>query len=163
MKQFIIIASLLVTLSGCASISELSQSVSEVNFDSLDAGKSGAFTYEDNMVFANIDKRTVFLAAKEGFAKSGFILKKADFDKGTLFGYHDITAHDWNVVAGVYLKESGSDILVKVITKTSKDFSLVGNLGDTTSGSWPQMILSGMQDYIMRESSITNPSKKHFR
>lgn len=163
MKRLMMVAFLLVALSGCVSISELPQSVSEVDFDSLDAGKSGAFTYEDNMVFANIDKRTAFLAAKEGFTRSGFILKRANFDKGTLFGYHDITAHDWNVVAGVYLKESGSDISVKVIAKTSKDFSLVGNLGDTTSGSWPQMILSGMQDYIMRESNITNPAKKHFR
>ena len=153
----------LLVISGCASISELPQSISEVNFDSLDAGKTGAFTYEDNMVFANIDKRTAFLAAKEGFTRSGFILKKGDFDQGILFGYHDITDHDWNVVAGVYLKESGSDISVKVIAKTSKDFSLIGNLGDTTSGSWPQKILSGMQDYIMRESSITNPAKKHFR
>lgn len=163
MKRAIIVLFLLATFSGCASISELPQSPSEVNFDSLDAGKSGAFTYEDSMVFTNIDKRTTFLAAKEGLMTAGFILKKADFDKGILFGYHDITAHDWNVVAGIYLKESGSDISVKIITKTSKDFSLIGNLGDTTSGSWPQRILSGMQDYIMRESSITNPAKKHFR
>jgi hypothetical protein len=163
MTRLCLLLSPLLVIAGCTSISELPQSVSAVNFDSLDAGKTGAFTYEDSMVFANIDKRTAFLAAKEGLMRSGFTLEKADFDKGTLFGYHDITAHDWNIVAGVYLKESGSDISVKVIAKTSKDFSLVGNLGDTTSGSWPQMILSGMQSYIARESSITNPAKKNFR
>jgi len=50
MKKFIVIASLLATLSGCASISELHQSVSEVNFDSLDAGKSGAVIYEEDYI-----------------------------------------------------------------------------------------------------------------
>jgi len=151
------------SISGCASISELPQSASDVNFDSIEAGKIGAFTYADNMIFSDIDKRTAFLAAKEGLMSSDFVLKKTNFHNGTLFGYHDITPHDWNIVAGVYLKEIGSDIAVKVIVQTSKDFSLVGNLGDTTSGSWPQAILSGMQDYIQRESNITNPSKKHFR
>lgn len=164
-KAFLIIATTFISIgfSGCASISELPQSTSEVNFDSLDAGKAGMWKYEDSMRFVGVDKRTAFLAAKEGLIRSGFVVKKARYDEGTVFGYHGITAHDWNIVAGVYIKEFQNETAVKVITNTSKDFSLVGNLGDTTSGSWPQMILSGMQDYIYRESNITNPAKGHFR
>ena len=147
--------------SGCATLSELPQSTKDVNFESKNCGRTAMWTYEDSAYFKNIDREMAFLAAKHGLSESGFVIRKTSYEDGYLLGYHDLTAHDWNVVAGVYLKQAGEQTAVKVIAKTSKDFSLIGNIGDTTSGSWPQMILSAMQDYIVKESETADKPKKH--
>ncbi|RJO64196.1 MAG: hypothetical protein C4540_04770 [Candidatus Omnitrophota bacterium] len=163
MKRHTLIYIFLLLLSGCATLSSLPQTIDGVDFNSLKTGRTAMWTYEDETVFNNMDKEMIFLAAKHGLSASGFVIRKASFEDGVLLGYHDTTAHDWNVVAGVYIKQSGEKTAVKVIAKTSKDFSLVGNIGDTTSASWPQLIISAMQDYIVKESLTANKPAKHLK
>jgi len=154
---------LILLISGCATLSSLPQKTSEVDFNSLNTGRTAMWTYEDSTFFDNMDKEMIFLAAKHGLSVNDFIIRRASFEEGVLFGYHDSTAHDWNVVAGVYIKQFEKKTAVKVIAKTSKDFSLVGNIGDTTSAGWPQLIISAMQDYIVKESLTSNRPTKHLR
>jgi hypothetical protein len=151
----------LMGLAGCATLSSLPQSVDEVDFNSFTTGKTAMWKYEDSTSFKNVDKEMLFLAAKHGLSTNGFVIHKASYEDGVLLGYHDITPHDWNIVAGVYIKPFGEKTVVKVIAKTSKDFSLVGNIGDTTSGSWPQLIISSMQDYVLKESLTADKPQKH--
>ena len=148
-------------ISGCATLSSLPQSTKNVDFNSLKTGRTAMWTYEDSVFFKNMDKEMIFLAAKHGLSVNNFVIRKASYEDGVLLGYHDITPHDWNVVAGVYIQQFGEKTAVKVITKTSKDFSLVGNIGDTTSGSWPQLIINAMQDYIVKESQTSDKPQKH--
>jgi hypothetical protein len=64
------------------------------------------------------------------------------------------SVRDWYVVAGVSLQETAEGTNVKVIAHTSRDISLIGPLGDTTSASWPQLILSHMREFIAQGSGL---------
>jgi len=62
-----------------------------------------------------------------------------------VIGEHGMTAHDWNVIGGVYFKERHQDTQVKVIIEGSKD---IGFSGDVTSEGWTGKILKGLRDYL---------------
>ena len=145
------------TLAGCFPVASLPRSASSVDFQSPKSGKTALWTYEDSMVFKGVDKQTAFQAAKQGLAKADFVVKEASLQDGMVLGYHGITWHDWYIHAGVYLQETAEGTNVKVIAYTSKDFSLVGQIGDTTSVSWPQLILGNMREFLARESRGATP------
>lgn len=157
-KFMVLICSLL--LSACVSISSMPQSANEVDFSSDLEGRTGFSQYEEVYFLKGVDKRTAYLASKEGLSEAGFTIKKASFENGMAIGEHGLTAYDWNVVAGVYVKEAPKGTDVKIIVEGSKD---VGFWGDMTAKSWPQEIFKGMKDYILTESLIDNPNKKHFQ
>ncbi len=158
--RFALILFLILALTGCVSISSLPQSADKVNFSSDLEGRTGWSKYEEVMFFRGVDKRTAYLAAKEGLSTAGFTIKKASYDNGLIIGEHGMTAYDWNIVAGVYIQEEKKGTNTKVIVEGSKD---IGFWGDMTEQSWPQRILKGMKDYILSESLINNPNKKHFQ
>ncbi len=56
-----------------------------------------------------------------------------------------MTAHDWNILAGVYFVTVGSNTKVKVIIEGSKD---IGFSGDVTSDGWSGKILKGMREHL---------------
>jgi hypothetical protein len=58
-----------------------------------------------------------------------------------------MTAHDWNVVAGVYFREEPGAVAVIVLVEGSKDF---GFSGDAIGGGWTGRILQGMRAYLQR-------------
>lgn len=95
--------------------------------------------------FRNYTSRQVYDAAKVGLGNAGFSLREADRSKGYVFGEHGMTTHDWNIIAGVYFKESGKDTNVAVIVEGSKD---IGFSGDVTSDGWTGKILKGMREYL---------------
>ena len=146
-------------ISGCASVASLPQSAEEANFSTADEGRTGWSKYEEVYFLKGVDRRTAYLAAKEGLATAGFTIKKANYEKGMAIGEHGMTAYDWNVVAGVYMREEKKGTSVKVHVQGSKD---VGFLGDMTADSWPQKIFKGMKEYILTESLIEDANKKHF-
>ena len=59
-----------------------------------------------------------------------------------MLGEHGITAYDWNIVAGVYIKSDVDGSTAKAIVEGSKD---VGFWGDMTASSWAQDIFKGMR------------------
>jgi hypothetical protein len=137
---FILIAS------GCASMNSLPQSADEVDFDSGVEGKTGWSAYEEITTFPGVTMRDAFDAAKAGLGDAGFALRKADYEKRMVLGAHGMTAHDWNVVAGVYLRSVAEGVQAKVHVEGSKD---IGFSGDATSGAWTGQILKGMRKYIL--------------
>lgn len=145
---------------GCASINSLPQSAAEVDFDASQEGRTGWSRYEETMLFRGADARTVYLAAKAGLADAGFTIKRANFEQGMAIGEHGMTSYDWNIVAGVYIRESAEGTDAKVLVEGSKD---VGFWGDMTASSWAQDILKGMRQYILTESQISDPNREHFR
>ena len=160
MRLFVFILPLfLLLVSGCASINSLPQSASAVDFDQGKEGRTGWSKYEEVFFFRGIDRRTAYFAAKAGLADAGFTIKRADYESGCALGEHGMTAYDWNIVAGVYIKETGEGCLAKVLVQGSKD---TGFWGDMTGSSWPQDIFKGMRKYIFTESQINNPNKRHF-
>lgn len=137
-------AILILTLTGCASVGMLPQDSSRVNFDGRE-GKTGWSKYEQVEKFHGYNQSQIYEAAKVGLGCAGFSLRKADKSKGFVIGEHGMTAHDWNVIAGVYFKESNGATNVKIITEGSKD---VGLSGDVTSDGWAGKILKEMRSYL---------------
>lgn len=130
---------------GCASVHSLPKSANQVNFDARQEGKTGWSRYEEFATFESVDLKTVYEAAKAGLADAGFTLQKADYDNRVVMGEHGMTLYDWNVVAGIYMKEVSNGVEVKVHVEGSKD---IGFMGDVTGDSWTGKILKGMRDYI---------------
>ncbi len=160
MKKITICVSLLFLLSGCVSVHSLPQSSASIDFDSSDEGRTGWSKYEEVFYFNGVSGRTTYLAAKTGLSDAGFSIKKANYEKLFVIGEHGMTAYDWNVVAGVYLRPDQSGCKVKILVEGSKD---VGLWGDMTRDSWPQNIFKGMREYILLQSQIDDPDKKIFR
>lgn len=131
-------------LSSCASISMLPKSAAEVNFDSRE-GKTGWSKYEHVETFKGKTPSDLYDAAKIGLGDAGFSLRRADLSSGVVIGEHGMTAHDWNVIAGVYLKKVTRGTKVKVIVEGSKD---IGFSGDVTSDGWTGKILKGMRQSL---------------
>tara|TARA_B100002003_G_C13839267_1_gene411982 strand:+ start:114 stop:590 length:477 start_codon:yes stop_codon:yes gene_type:complete len=147
-------------LGGCASLNSLPQSASEVDFNPQLEGRTGWSKYEEVFFFRGVDKRTCYMATKAGLADAEFTIKKANYEKSFVLGEHGITAYDWNIVAGVYIKSDIDGCTAKAIVEGSKD---VGFWGDMTASSWAQDIFKGMRQYILTESQINDPNKKHFQ
>ena len=135
---------------GCASTSMLPQSAKEVDFGTATEGKTGWSSYREQAVFKNTKKAQVLQAAKAGLGDSGFALRSVNLDEGVVFGEHGMTLHDWNIVAGVYLKEEGDDTISVVLVEGSKD---IGFSGDVTGNAWTGKILRGMRAYMNQEGS----------
>jgi len=117
------------------------KSANQVNFDSRE-GKTGWSRYEQVETFRGYSADQIYDAAKIGLGDAGFSLREADATNGMVIGEHGMTLHDWNVIAGVYFRESGDDTKVKVIVEGSKD---IGFSGDVTSDGWSGKILKGMR------------------
>lgn len=159
MKKYTLPILAIFLLPGCASINSLPQSAREVDFNRTEEGKTGWAEWQDTMRVNGVDRRTAYQAAKSGLADAGFTLKKASFDEGFAIGEHGMTSYDWNVVAGIYIREDKSGYLFKVIVEGSKD---VGFWGDMTQTSWVEKIFKGIREYILTESMISNPDRNIF-
>jgi len=122
----------------------LPKDVSEVNFEAPE-GKTGWSQYEHVETFHGYNAEQVYEAAKVGLGNAGFSLRVADISRGMVIGEHGMTAHDWNVISGVYFRERDQDTQVKVIVEGSKD---IGFSGDVTSDGWTGKILKGLRDYL---------------
>jgi hypothetical protein len=160
MKRFLITTLASLLLVGCASVHSMPQSANEVSFELSEEGRTGWSEYQDTIFVKGVDKRTAYLAAKAGLADAGFTIKKASFENLYAVGEHGMTAYDWNVIAGVYIKEEpGKGVWIKTLVEGSKD---VGFWGDMTASSWTQNILKGVREYIRTESQIENPDRNIF-
>lgn len=151
--RMIMLMLLCLLVSGCATTSMLPQSADKIVFDSGVEGKTGWSSYREEATFKNVNKLMAIQAAKAGLSDAGFALKQVNSAEGVVFGEHGITLHDWNVIAGVYIKEKGSDTQVVVLVEGSKD---IGFSGDVTGGAWTGKILKGMRDYLYRASGQAN-------
>jgi len=146
LMKFAIVILAATGMSGCASVRSLPQSADEAGFDSGVEGKTGWSEYQEVATFPGVTVKTAFDAAKAGLGDAGFALRSANLEKRTVIGAHGMTAHDWNIVAGVYLRESPEGVQAKVKVEGSKD---IGFSGDATSGGWTGEILKGMRKYIL--------------
>lgn len=122
----------------------LPQSVNETDFTGRE-GKTGWSKYEHIEDFNGYTIEQVYSAAKVGLGNAGFALRRADLSLGMAVGEHGMTPHDWNIIAGVYFKETHSGVKVKVIAEGSKD---IGFSGDATSDGWTGRILKEMRVYL---------------
>lgn len=159
MKNTLTLLLAILTLSGCVSMSSLPQSAAEADFDRGEEGKTGWAEWQDTLYVKGVDARTAYMAAKAGLADAGFTIKKASFEDGFAIGEHGMTAYDWNVVAGVYIKPDEGGAMFKAIVEGSKD---VGFWGDMTATSWVEKIFKGVREYVLTESMINNPDRNIF-
>jgi hypothetical protein len=141
-----IILSLIIVfgLTGCASVGMLPQDSASVDFKSPE-GKTGWSKYEHIERFAGYTSDQIYEAAKVGLGAGGFSLRIADPTKCYVIGEYGMTAHDWNVMAGVYFRDIAGVPTVKIIVEGSKD---IGFSGDVTSDGWTGKILSGMREHL---------------
>jgi len=136
---------LLVAVSGCASIKSLPQSANEVDFGDTIEGKTGWSEYQGLITVPTINAETAYEAAKEGLRSAGFTISRANLEGLAVMGQHGMTAYDWNIVAGVYIKIEESQTLFKTIVEGSKD---IGFSGDATGSDWVGRISGGIRSYL---------------
>ena len=141
-------------LASCVSSKLLPQSADEVDFERAIEGKTGWSKYEEFARFEGVGRGEVFDAAKAGLGQAGFSLISARRDLGAVIGEHGMTAHDWNVVAGVYFRERQGGFDVKVVVEGSKDF---GFSGDVTGDAWTSRILGGLRNSLQNLSRAYKP------
>jgi hypothetical protein len=122
----------------------LPDSASQITFGAKE-GKSGWSSYREEARFQHTSLEKIKDAAKAGLGASGFALRRVDPAQGVVMGEHGMTLHDWNVMAGIYFKQEGDDVVVAVLVEGSKD---IGFSGDATGGAWTGRILQGMRDYL---------------
>lgn len=146
---------LLCLSAGCASVNSLPQTASEVDFDSTFEGKTGWSEYQGAIEVPVLDDKTAYEAAKAGLRSAGFTLNRGDLANMTVIGKHGMTAYDWNVVAGVYVKTDESKTIFKTIVEGSKD---IGFSGDATGSDWVGRILGGVRAYLATAQSASKPS-----
>ena len=144
MKNLLILVIGCLFLSGCATMSMLPLDASSVDFNSAE-GKTGWSQYQQVETFKGYNSDQIYEAAKVGLGNAGFSLRLADKSKGVVIGEHGMTAHDWNIISGIYFKPVTKGTQVKIITEGSKD---IGLSGDVTSDGWPGKILKGMREYL---------------
>jgi S1-C subfamily serine protease len=144
-------------LSSCATLSMLPKSASEVNFSKKVQGKTGWSKYEGIKFFKGIDENTCYLAAKSGLAYANFQIKEESFEKRYVFGEHGITAYDWNIIAGAYIKPEDNGCSAKLIVEGSKD---LGHMGDATASNWTQDIFQGMRQYLIANNKYYKDEKE---
>lgn len=147
MKKLGAMVGLLFSLSGCVGIGSVPASAAEAPFSSGFEGKTGWSSYREEARFSGVTIENVYQAAKAGLGSAKFALRRGDLKAGVAIGEHGMTAHDWNVIAGVYFRQNGEHVEVLVLAEGSKDF---GFSGDATSGGWTGMILNGMREYLKK-------------
>lgn len=136
-------------LSGCASTAMLPATANDVAVGGTE-GKVGWSSYREEAIFKNTAMPDAIAAAKAGLGDAGFALREVNVSAGKVVGEHGMTAHDWNIIAGVYLKPQGKDVVAIVLAEGSKD---IGFSGDVTSGAWTGDILKGMRAYLRKETA----------
>ncbi|MEX0899803.1 MAG: hypothetical protein WD081_03835 [Gammaproteobacteria bacterium] len=144
MKGFAVISVIVLFLCGCATVGMLPDTAESIDFTAPE-GKTGWSQYHQIEMFKGYSESEVFNAAKVALGQVGFSLRSADFGKGRVVGEHGMTAHDWNVIAGVYFKGAPDGTEVAVIIEGSKD---IGFSGDVTSDGWSGKILGEIRDYL---------------
>lgn len=148
MKSFFLSTSLLCLLiifaGGCASITMLPENADAVSFGEAE-GKTGWSQYAQEESFSNYSKEQIFEASKAALGMAGFSLRKANIAEGYVIGEHGMTAHDWNIIAGIYFKKIEHKIKLKVIIEGSKD---IGFSGDVTSDGWSGKIVLYLRQYL---------------
>jgi len=133
-------------LSGCASASMLPKNALDVNWDAPE-GKTGWSSYQEAYYFPDTTRDQIYSAAKAGLGNADFALLRADIQSGIVIGQHGMTAHDWNIIAGVYFIKHETGYNVRVLVEGSKD---LGFSGDATSGGWTGRILNTMRASLNR-------------
>lgn len=146
MIKAILFTILVAVLSGCATVAMLPPSIDKVNFDAPE-GKTGWSEYREVREFADVTIGDVYDAAKVGLGDAGFTLRKANKSHGIVIGEHGVTWNDWNVIAGVYFKETADGVAVAVLVEGSKD---IGFGGDVTGDAWTGKILNAMENYLTK-------------
>ena len=146
-------------LGGCASVGMLPTHVDDVSFKAAE-GKTGWSKYEQVETFVGCTPAQVYAAAKSGLGRAGFALRRGDANAGLAIGEHGMTAHDWNVIAGVYFKSGENGTLAKVIIEGSKD---IGFSGDVTSDGWSGKIIAGMYDYLLSNGYLQSQRTAAFQ
>jgi len=160
LKQIILAVLTILIVTGCATRGMLPHNAKEANFDGSE-GKTGWSQYKHIETFHGYDVNQVYEASKVGLGNAGFSLIEANKLKGVVIGEHGMTAHDWNIMAGVYFKKIDTGTQVMVIAEGSKD---VGFSGDVTSDGWTGKILKGLREYLNSTyQSILKVDKKDIK
>ena len=143
-------------LGGCASTSMLPRTASVVISED-DEGTIGLSCYKEKAVFKNVDKKQIIRAIRVGLKNEGFVPTLVDDAEGVVFGEHGMTLRNWNIIAGVYIEEKGSDALVVIVVRGSKK---IGFADDVADGAWTGKILKSMRDYLEQANDSNYIPKK---
>lgn len=130
-------------LSACASVQSMPQTADQVVWDAA-IGDTGWAEWQEELVIEDTNSEEMFRSARIALGESSFSFERGSAATGTAIGQRGMTAHDWNVIAGVYfrpLADNEGDFQVRILVEGSKD---IGFSGDATSAPWAQMIANSL-------------------
>ena len=139
-----------------ASLDSLPQDSQEVSFKLGGEGKIGEARYSSIKSFS-FEPGIAYQYAKAALTENGFRVMMSDKENLTILGEHGMTPYDWNVVAGVYIKNlQNSDSIIRLIVQGSK--GRVRVRGDVTGSNWTKDIFESLEQYekIYQKTSKNN-------
>lgn len=131
----------LLLLNGCVGVNDVPASAAEVNFEG-EQGHTGWARYEKTVILRNISLREALLAGEQALGFSKFTLRKSDPEHAMAIGEHGATPFDYNIIAGLYFRQKGRDVQVRIHVQASKD---IGFLGDATERNWTSELESSLK------------------
>jgi len=146
MRRALVYLCLLLACGGCATTTSLPQTPAEVK---LNAGRfeQGYWPrYAASAVFSGRSIEAVFNSARAALVENAFTIVREDLAGGVVMGEHGPTFFYWNVMAGIYLTRSGSDVEVKVVTVGSKDIGFI----ELVPSDWPSKLLGSLRAALDR-------------
>lgn len=148
MKGLLALLLVVLQMAGCASIESLPQSSAAVDFNEPSGRWSSGLTYQIGHDFPAteiIDTELLIRAAQAGLHFSDTEIRRVDPGRGSVFGHKRAGWMSSEQVAGIYVRQKGPKIQVKVIVK------LVYWDLDRGPKSTANSILEGMQRFVAAE------------
>ena len=165
-SQFVafLVLFLYLLLAACASVTDLPGSAGEVSFVDHVAGVPPLREFDYCGNYLNANKEAVFEAVKFALIKQKFAIQRADFDKGVVRAEHGVSSYDWNIVTGIYFKETSTGVAVKILVRTAVSTSLYvderAREGSITAKEWLEKILESMEVFLQEKHNISTSALK---
>lgn len=154
----ILLVSLSVLLSSCASVDSLPQSSSEAGWGE-GVGDLGWAAYADEFNVDYLSAERAYEIAKISLAENGFALKRGSQKDGMVIGEMGVTMQDWNTLAAFYYRPAPNNTKtqVRIVIEGSKD---LGFTGDQMQNDYIALLRQTFMDYASFESSQPVPQLK---
>ena len=115
---------LLCSISGCASVDELPDRSSEIDFSETIDEWTDKRTYVKSYRFKNTDRELVYRAAKAALVHEDYEVTTGSLEDGAVLGIQGTTMMHWNLVSGVYFNELATDTQIRIVVKSNGDIRL---------------------------------------
>jgi len=115
---------------GCLSyVEDLPVAAADIDFDGSQ-GHTGWARYERTSLLRNVRLVDALRVGERALVAHDFALRKSDVAGAVVVGEHGETSWDRNVIAGIYFRQVGADVLVRIHVQASRGVGFFGHQAD---------------------------------